>query len=159
MRFLLPLLYLSLAFTSMMWVQAKPANLPERFRLIGHYQLKSKIKVERGESMPVVISPLVYRVYSDGIDVRVYGSPGEDDSYTSYEIYRADGITVPQKSGGLDLVAGVQALCRKGEMVRQLSLTRRGLTMVKMPPRSSRVIITRAIAVKTPVAAEGGDPK
>ncbi|NWK54868.1 hypothetical protein HW115_04560 [Verrucomicrobiaceae bacterium N1E253] len=130
-----------------LWAQDTPPNLPAGFRLIGHYQLKSKIKVENGEAMPVVISPLKYRVYSDGIDVRVYCRTAGEESYTSYQIYRSDGIGVAKPSGELQVIAGVQGICKKGEMMRQISVTRTSLTMVKMPPRSHRVLVTRAISV------------
>jgi len=125
-----------------------PKNLPAGFRLIGNYQLKSKIKVENGKSMPVVISPLAYRVYSDGIDVRVYCQSSGEESYTSYQIYRSDGVGIAKSSGEIQVVAGVQGKCLKGEMLRQVSLTRNALTMVRMPPRSDRVEVTRALSYK-----------
>lgn len=126
-----------------------PGKLPAGYRYIGTYKMISKIKVERGESMPVVITPLVYRVFSDGMEVRVYCRTADGDSYSTYQIYRSDGIGVARNSGEIDLVGGVQAISTKGEMVRQLSVTRASMTMVKMPPRSHRVVITRAGAVKT----------
>lgn len=127
---------------------ARPDNLPESFRFIGIYQLNSKIRVENGAAMPVVISPVIYRVFSDGIDVRVYGRAGNEDSYTNYVIYRADGVGMARKSGEIDIVAGVQAYSTNGEMIRQVSVTRNSLTLVKMPPRSHRVLVTRAFVVK-----------
>lgn len=126
----------------------QPANLPAGYRFIGTYKLNSKIMVERGDAMPVVISPLIYRVFSDGIDVRVYCKAAGEESFTSYGIYRSDGVGVARKSGEIDVVAGVQAYSTQGEMVRQISVTRSSLTMVKMPPRSHRVLITRATAIK-----------
>lgn len=132
----------------------RPANLPDGFRFIGHYKLKSKLRVEHGTSTPVVISPLIYRVFSDGIDVRVYSMGSGDESFTNYEIYRSDGIGVTRRSGEIDVVAGVQAHTTKGEMVRQLSVTRTSLTMVKMPPRSHRVLVTRALVVNAAPASE-----
>ena len=98
--------------------------------------------------MPVVISPLSYSVYSDGIDVRVYCIKAGDESFTSYQIYRSDGVGVTKASGELQVVAGVQGVCKDGDMVRQISVTRGSLTMVKMPPRSHRVLITRATATQ-----------
>ncbi len=129
--------------------EGPPAQLPAGFRFIGHYQLNSKIRVESGEAMSVVISPLRYRVYSDGIDVRVYCGTKDEESYTSYAIYRSDGVGVVQASGEIDVVAGVQGSCTKGDMIRQISVTRNSLTMVKMPPRSHRVLITRAKAISS----------
>lgn len=133
------------------WLRADdqaPPNLPAGFRLIGNYQLKSKVKVENAQSMPVVISPLKYRVYSDGIDVRVYCQSAGEESYTSYRIYRSDGVGVAKSSGEIQVVAGVQGICKKGEMIRQISVTRSRLTMVKMPPRSHRVLVTQADVIK-----------
>lgn len=135
--------------------QARPQNLPESFRLIGQYQLNSKLRVENGVSRAVVISPLVYRVFSDGMEVRVYCETAGDDSFTAYDIYRADGVGVAKSSGEIELVAGVQAFSTKGKMLRQISVTRTSLTMVKTPPRSHRVVITRAMAVPASPAPAG----
>lgn len=136
-----------------------PGNLPAGFRPIGNYQLKSKVKVENGVSTSVVISPLRYRVYSDGIDVRVYCSSSGEDHFTSYRIYRSDGIGVAKRSGGIEVVAGVQAVCEEGNMTRQLSVTRNSLTMVKMPPRSNRVLVTRAVSITESQSASSADKK
>ena len=95
--------------------QNKPDKLPAGYRYIGTYKMASKITVERGESMPVVITPLIYRVYSDGIDVRVYCRSAGEDSFTSYQIYRSDGIGVTRTTGEIDLIAGVQ---KTGRIVR-----------------------------------------
>ena len=124
-----------------------PQGLPAGFRFIGHYQMTSKLRVEHGVATPVVISPLRYRVYSDGIDVRVYCRVADEDSYSSFAIYRSDGIGVVSKSGEIDLMAGVQGYSTKGEMIRQISVTRNSFTMIKTPPRSHRVIITRAVCL------------
>lgn len=127
---------------------SRPSKLPPGYRHIGVYKMNSKMVVERGSAMPVVISPLVYHVYSDGIDVRLYCRADGEDNFTSYSIYRSDGVGVVRPSGEINLVAGVQAMSTKGDMVRQISVTRASLTMVKTPPRSHRVIITRAVAMK-----------
>ena len=137
----------------MVVAQDAPSNLPAGFRLIGHYQLKSKMKVENGQAMPVLISALAYHVYSDGVDVRVYCNTGGEENFTSYQIYRSDGVGVTKSSGEIQVIAGVQAVCKKGEMFRQISVTRNSLTMVKMPPRSHRVIITRAISSQLKAAS------
>ena len=106
--------YIFLAcFPLFLWAGDLPANLPAGFRLIGHYELKSKIRVEAAQAMPVLISPLTYSVYSDGIDVRVYCIKAGDESFTTYRIYRSDGVGVAKKSGGLQVVAGVQAVCNE----------------------------------------------
>ena len=125
-------------------------SLPAGYRLIGSYELNSKLRVENGVSQSVVISPLTYRVYSDGIDLRVYCETADEDSYTVYQIYRSDGVGVIKKTREIELVAGVQAYSTNGNILRQISVTRNSFTMVQTPPRSHRVIITRAIAKATP---------
>ena len=143
--------------------EQRPKNLPDGYRFIGNYKLNSKMMVERGDTMPVTISPLLYSVYSDGIAVRVYCIAAGDESYSTYDIYRSDGVGVARKSGEIDIVAGVQGFSTKGDMVRQISVTRKSLTLVKMPPRSHHVLITRAIAIKalpaTPSAKQPAIPR
>lgn len=134
---------------------SRPADLPVTFRHIGDYQLNSKIRIERGAVHPVIISPLNYQVYSDGIDLRLYCRVSGEDNYTTYQIYRSDGIGVAHKSGEINLVAGVQALNTSAEMIRQISITRNSFTLVKMPPRSHRVIVSRALAIHENEPAEG----
>lgn len=128
----------------------RPDKLPATYRLIGHYQLISKLRVENSKSEAVVISPLLYRVYSDGMEVRVYVRASDEDSFTAYDIYRSDGVGIAKAGGEIEVVAGVQAFTTKGKMLRQISVTRNSFTMVKTPPRSHRVIITRAKAVAAP---------
>ncbi|BDS08505.1 hypothetical protein NT6N_35450 [Oceaniferula spumae] len=150
---------LGLVLGSTTFAQDRPEKLPATYRYIGSYQLNSKLRVENGVSAPVVISPLVYRVFSDGMEVRVYVRSSDEDSYTAYDIYRTDGIGVSKASGEIEVVAGVQGYSTKGEMLRQISVTRNSLTMVKTPPRSHRVIITRARAISTSSAPSATDKK
>ncbi len=139
--------------------QDRPENLPVSYRYIGSYQLNSKLRVENGAAQAVVISPLVYRVFSDGMEVRVYCKISGEDSFTAYEIYRSDGVGVAKNMGEIEVVAGVQARNTKGGMLRQISVTRNSLTMVKMPPRSHRVMITRAMVITPPEKSTIADEK
>ncbi|MGB2402178.1 MAG: hypothetical protein ACPIA7_02075 [Akkermansiaceae bacterium] len=126
----------------------RPDSLPSTFRLIGNYQLNSKIRVERGEATPLVISPLRYQIYSDGIEVRLYYPSSDDFDCITFQIYRSDGIGITRKSGEINFVAGVQALNQRAGLIRQLSITNNSFTMVNVPPRSHRVLITRAFALE-----------
>ena len=147
LQLILCVMALQLGWLAAAEVQERPQNLPVGFRFIGNYQLNSKLRIENGVSHAVVISPLVYRVFSDGMEVRVYCETAGEDSFTAYDIYRSDGVGVAKPAGEIELVAGVQAFSTKGKMLRQISVTRSSLTMVKTPPRSHRVIITRAKAL------------
>ena len=124
---------------------ASPIEVPSSFKLIGGFKLTSSVKIENGEVLELVISPLDYEVYSDGLDVRVYciTEGGSSSSYTNYSIYRSDGIS-SAKNNEIIFEAGVQAYSTQGDMIRQISLTRKRLTMIKIPPQSSRIIVTRA---------------
>ena len=146
-----------LLFPHHSYAEEKPENLPAGFRYIGLYQLNSKLRVENGVAQAVVISPLNYRVYSDGMAIRVYIETAGEDSYTAYDIYRSDGIGVAKTSGEIELVAGVQAYSTKGKMLRQISVTRNSLTMVKTAPRSHRVIVTRAKAAEVTASEISSD--
>lgn len=126
----------------------RPNGLPSTYRLIGNYQLNSKVRVERGETTPLLISPLKYQVYSDGIEVRLYYPSSDDYDFIIFQIYRSDGIGISRASGEIDFLAGVQALNQSAGLVRQLSITSNSFTMVHVPPRSHRVLITRAFAVQ-----------
>lgn len=139
---------LSMLFASYGCSQEVENATPEGFRLIGSYETTSNMRVEDGGALKVLMSPVKYEAYSDGIDVRVYIKGLDDNAYTSYEIYSSDGVGVTNPSGGIDYVAGVQARSLKADMIRQISLTRDNLVMVKMPSRSHRVIITHATAIK-----------
>lgn len=125
--------------------ESKP-TVPVGFKLIGQYKTKSKVQVENGVSLALLISPLVYSVYSDGVDVRIYCEGVDEEHYASYQIYSSEGIGLAGEQGETDYVAGVQAHSLQGDMVRQISLTRYNLVMVKMPSRSHRVMITHAAA-------------
>jgi len=122
---------------------ASPIEVPSSFKLIGAFKLTSSVKIENGELLELVISPLNYEVYSDGLDVRVYCITEGSSSYTNYSIYRSDGISIA-KNNEISFEAGVQAYSTQGDMVRQISLTRKRLTMIKIPPQSSRIIVTKA---------------
>lgn len=128
----------------------KPKNLPSEFTHIGEYVATLETRVENGVSNPVVLSPLIYHVYTDGIDIRLYCLSVDDESFSSYRIYRSDGIGLTDADGEVSYIAGVQASSMLGDVCRQISVTRESLVMVKIPPRSNRVTI---ISAKSTLAA------
>jgi hypothetical protein len=117
-------------------------DLPQEFRKIGTYKLSKRVKVRDGEVFPVAINEVIYEVYTDGISVRCYA--GEGDAFTSFEIYRRDGITVSRSRGLVETVPGIQAKTFVGDVFRQLSLTEEKLTLSKFPALSDIVEITYA---------------
>lgn len=135
-------LMLSVAFA-----QEEVSGLPAGFKLIGKYKTSSKLKVENGKSLPILTSPLVYRAYSDGLDVRIYCEGVDDTHFAVYQIYNSEGVGSTTEKGETDYIAGIQASSSLGDVLRQISLTRNRLVMVKMPTRSHRVIVTNAEAI------------
>ncbi|MGB1260169.1 MAG: hypothetical protein ACPG6P_09025, partial [Akkermansiaceae bacterium] len=108
-RTLLPCILMLWVLVACFCLAERPQKLPDSYRFIGEYKLNSHMRVESGVTRPVSISPVRYRVYSDGMEARVYCMTSDGGkSFTPYKIYRSDGIGVPKSSGALELVAGVQ---------------------------------------------------
>ena len=118
-------------------------DLPLEFRDVGSYQLSRQVKLKEGRSFPVLVDPMLYRVYTDGVTVRLYGKDSAD-GFTAFTIYRNDGVMVRTREGIYETVAGVQAHSMVGNVLRQLTLTQRRLTLTKFPALSDLVQITYA---------------
>ena len=122
-------------------------EVPVEFRLIGTYKLSKRVKVRNGEVFPVAVNAVHYQLYTDGISVRCYAGAG--DAFTSFEIYRRDGITVSRNEGLVETVPGIQAKTFVGDVIRQLSLTEEKLALTRFPAFSNIVEITYAERVTT----------
>ncbi|MBK1790114.1 hypothetical protein [Persicirhabdus sediminis] len=106
----------------------------------------SKTKVEGQDVVQFDIKPVSYWVYTDGMEVRLYLNQATN-YHTSYEVYRADGVSHLDDSGDLTLAPGLQAFSANGNILRQLSLTENELVLTSFPPRSAQIVIMRATAV------------
>ncbi|MBJ07139.1 MAG: hypothetical protein CMO40_08520 [Verrucomicrobiaceae bacterium] len=135
-------LALSLLFTSPT-AAAGEASLPVGFRFVGNYQLEKRIKVRDGKPFQVRSNPFVCRIYTDGIMVRVYGESG-GEGFTSFTIYRNDGVLVGAGTSHMETVPGIQAHSLVGNLSRQLTLTEEQLVLTKFPGLSDVVEITYA---------------
>lgn len=124
-----------------------PAAGAEGFRLFASYTLKSHFKITGDRITPIPMKPVVLRVFTDGVRVRV-AAAGDDEAATSYDIYRSDGIG-RRRSGkaDLDVVPGVQAMTSNGGVLRHLRLTRDALTITTFPGVSDQTIVTHAVVV------------
>lgn len=119
------------------------AEIPASFSYVGSYQLVKRVKIRSGKPTAIAIPALKYRVYTDGIALRFYGA--EDDSgFTSFEVYRTDGITRLREDSLLENVPGVQARSLVGQVLRQVTLTAETLTLTKFPALCDAVEITYA---------------
>lgn len=136
----------------------RPGDLHASYQFIGEYETYAETRLERGQVISSLVATLIFRVYSDGVDVRVYCVGLDDENFTAYQIYQSNGIGVSHSPGEIDYIAGVQASCTQGEMLRQISLTRESLVMVKMPTRSERVIVTNAKATQNVFSQSNSAP-
>ena len=140
-RTLLLLLGLALA-------PAADATGDSEFRHFGNFILKSHFKITGDRVTPIPMKPVVFRVTTDGVRVRV-AVEGEGEAHSSFEIYRADGIC-RQRSGSadLDVIPGIQAMSTSGKVLRQLRLSRETLTLTTFPGLSDQTIISHAVATE-----------
>ena len=122
---------------------AGASEIPPEFNYVGSYRLVKRVKVRAGKPLAIAIPALEYRVYTDGISLRFYGAD-PDGGFTSFEVYRTDGIMRMRDESLLEAVPGVQARSMVGQVLRQVTLTADNLTLTKFPALCDAVEITYA---------------
>lgn len=142
---------------ALLWLFLAAFATAGEFRHVGDYLLKSKLKITGDKSVPISIKPMLMKVYTDGIEIRV-SSEKDEDAHSTFEIYRSDGIGRQRTaSGALEVIPGVQAFTRSGGLFRHLRLSRESLTITAFPGVSDQTIVTYAVGVET--APESDGPK
>ena len=144
----LPFIILSLFISSVLLDSEEllpaEANLAEvertAFREIGSFQVTNSQLVKLGKATEVNKGEVIFRVFTDGIDIRI--SPeGKDETFLAFQIYfNGDVFDV----GGENLIPGVKALSDQGKVVRHLDLTAKLLVLTKFPTATNDVEITYA---------------
>ena len=117
--------------------------LPQGFRFVGNYRFEERFKIREGVSLRVKSKAFFYRVYTDGVTVRLYGGRSSE-GHTSLTIHRSDGILAGAGTGRMETVPGLQAYSLVGNVLRQLTLTEEQLVLTKFPALSDVVEITYA---------------
>ena len=80
------------------------------FRHIGDFLLQSHFKVTGSGATSIPMKPVAFKVYTDGVTVRINLMENEKEAYTSFEIYRSDGISRQRsESGAIEVIPGIQA--------------------------------------------------
>lgn len=134
----------------------------DEYKHVGDFLLRSHFKLTGEKVTPIPMKPIAFRVYTDGIRIRV-NVEGEDESHTTFEIYRSDGISRQRRgSGALEVIPGLQAMSHVGGMLRHLRLSRESLTITTFPGVSDQTVVSYAVAAepKTETAAvERTQPK
>ncbi len=118
------------------------------FRHVGDFLLQARFKLTGKQVTPIPMKPVALRVFTDGIRIRV-SVEGEEDSHTTFEIYRSDGIGRQRGDGGaLEVIPGLQATSNAGGTLRHLRLSRESLTITTFPGVSDQTIVSYAIAAE-----------
>ncbi len=128
------------------------------FTHFGDFLLKSHFKVAGDRVIPIPMKTMAFRVYSDGVEVRIVAE-GDDEARTTFRIYRSDGIGRQRGDGGaLEVIPGVQATSDSGGVLRHLRLSRESFTLTTFPGVSDQTIVSHAVAaVERPEPAEAGE--
>jgi hypothetical protein len=129
------------------------------FRHVGDFLLKAHFKIVAGKLMPIPTKPIAFRIFTDGVKIRV-SAEGNDDAYTTYEIYRSDGIgRQSHDKGAMEVIPGLQAMSTAGHMLRHLRLSRESMTITTFPGVSDQTIVSYAIAAVPTKSASTVQPK
>lgn len=120
----------------------------DEFKHVGDFLLKSHFKVTGDKLTPIPIKPIHFRVYSDGTRLKIMAE-GNDESHTTFTIYRSDGIGRQRSGrGALEVIPGLQATSQTGGVLRHLRLTRESLTITTFPGVSDQTIVDHAVAAE-----------
>ncbi|MGJ8725550.1 MAG: hypothetical protein ACSHYB_13410 [Roseibacillus sp.] len=110
------------------------------FREIGSFQVTKSVITKLGEATEINKGDLIFRVFTDGIDVRI--SPeGQNENFLAFQIYYSGDIF---DAAGENLSPGVKAISDQGEVVRHIVINAKLLTLTKFPTSTSDVEITYA---------------
>ncbi len=116
------------------------------FRHVGDFLLRAHYKITGAEMTPIPMKPIAFRVFTDGITIRVTPE-GEESSHSSFDIYRSDGIARQRgDSGALEVIPGIQASTSAGGILRHLRLSQDSFTMTTFPGVSDQTIVSYAVA-------------
>ncbi|MCW1884467.1 hypothetical protein OKA04_06970 [Luteolibacter flavescens] len=136
------------------------AATDDGFESFGEYEIRSQMKITgNGKVVQVPIKPLKLTVTSDGVTIRV-SSAGKSDAWSTFKIYRSDGIGRQKTTGGpLEVVPGVQATSDHRGVHKHLRLTRDTLTLTVFPGVSDQTVVTHAVLAPSPTDEPAADSK
>lgn len=118
------------------------------FKHVGDYLLQAHYKLTGQQVTPIPMKPIAFSVFTDGVKIRVTAE-GDDDSHSTFEIYRSDGIGRQRKgAGALEVIPGVQAMSNVAGTLRHLRLSRESMTITTFPGVSDQTIVSHAIAAE-----------
>lgn len=120
----------------------------DEFRHVGDYLLKSHFKLTGSKVTPIPMKPIAFRVYTNGVTVKV-SAEGDEDAHTKFEIYRSDGISRQRSGGGaIEIIPGLQAMSKVGGVLRHLRLSGESMTITTFPGVSNQTIVSHSVAAE-----------
>jgi hypothetical protein len=118
------------------------------FKHVGDYLLQAHFKLTGQQVTPIPMKPIAFSVFTDGVKIPVTAE-GDDDSHSTFEIYRSDGIgRQRQGAGALEVIPGLQAMSNVGGTLRHLRLSRESMTITTFPGVSDQTTVSHAIAAE-----------
>jgi len=139
-------------FMALGLVPGTTAAAADEYKHVGDFLLQARFKLSGDKITPIPMKPISFRVYSDGVHIKVTAE-GDDESHTTFEIYRADGIERQRTGrGALEVIPGLQATSHTGGILRHLRLSRETMTITSFPGVSDQTIVSHAIAAEPKTA-------
>lgn len=130
----------------------------DEYQHVGDFLLQAHFKLTGDKLTPIPMKPIAFRVYSDGVHIKV-AAEGDDESHTTFEIYRSDGIGRQRSGrGALEVIPGLQATCHSGGILRHLRLSREAMTITTFPGVSDQTIVSHALAAEPKPAPPAAPP-
>ena len=133
--------------TIALWITLCGGSLTAgEFRHVGDFLLKSHFKLTGDRVTPIPMKSLAFHVYTDGVKVRVTAE-GDEESHTTFDIYRSDGIGRQRPdNGALEVIPGIQATSRVDGVLRHLRLSGETMTITTFPGVSDQTIVSHSVA-------------
>jgi hypothetical protein len=130
-----------------------PLALAGEFKHVGDFLLQAHFKVTGQQVTPIPMKPIAFRVFTDGVQIRVSAEDNEE-AHTTFEIYRSDGIgRQRQAAGAMEVIPGLQAMSKVSGTLRHLRLSRESMTITTFPGVSDQTIVSHSIAAEPKTAS------
>ncbi len=118
------------------------------YKHVGDFLMQSHFKLTGQQVTPIPMKPIAFRVFTDGIHIRVTAE-GDQDAHTTFEIYRSDGIGRQRPgAGALEVIPGLQAMSNVAGTLRHLRLSRESMTITTFPGVSDQTIVSYSVAAE-----------
>ena len=146
------------SLTTLAWISAASLAAASDFRPVGDFLLTAHYKITGEKITPIPMKPIAFHVTTDGIIIRV-SAEDDKESYTTFEIYRSDGIGRQRSDGALEVIPGVQGKSETDGILRHLRLSGESMTITTFPGVSDQTIVSYSVAAEAkPEPADGATP-